>query len=532
MKLLTYVLSLLLCVNAFAQSLDESTNSGSLDSQFAETQQLTDAQATEAAEFVHQGVKDRKIKEGCDNKTLKGCDGSSARPGLEDQIGMMYALIFGLGGNLFGGKSNGNGNGNGNSSSGGNGGAQGETGTTNRADQKKKDYCIYLPMGYEALSFLLQQSGQKQAQQDSANLDPQLASLVQLKEAHKTRKKIATQQSVVYGVTSACYAAMLFMPGINDPMMFVKMGAAGALTMLYMSKAKKHGKAADMIQEVIDGLPKAGDCNPWTGTQCFCSEKTSSKLYPGQYNEVCLLNKGKLDGTLANMGCAVSVSGKISLDASCGCKKTNTCLSTKISLGKSNLGMGANFVNDANKGLSLLDPSQYDEAKLNDFASSMAAKINGVKPKDPIADVKLTPTQKAAADEMAQVAPPAVAAMAAQAGAGSPPVGGLMSGATSSGLDKIPAALRKELSDFNVNGKYRSNGGYSGIAGGEAEQGFSLPGMGGQQQPQGGIQVEEEYAARAIGNADVRNAPDTAIFDIISNRYRASAWKRLDAEAK
>lgn len=521
MKFLTYVLSLLLCVNAFAQSLDESTNTGSLDSQFAETQQLTDAQATEAAEFVHQGVKDRKIKEGCDNKTLKGCDGSSARPGLEDQIGMMYALIFGLGGKLIGG-----------GGSGGSSNGAATTGTNGEAAKPKKDYCIFLPLGYEAISMLLQQSGQNKAAQETANLDPQLASLVQLKEAHKTRKKTATQQSVVYGATSACYAAMLFMPGKNDPMLFVKMGAAGALTMLYMSKAKKHGKAADMIQQVIDGLPKAGDCNPWTGTQCFCSEKTSSKLYPGQFNEVCLLNKGKLDGTLSNMGCAVSVAGKVSLDASCGCKKTNTCLSTKISLGNSTLGMGANFVNDANKGLSLLDPSQYDEAKLNDFASSMAAKIGGIKQKGDVADIKLTPAQKVAADEMAQVAPPAVAAMAAQAGIGAPPVGGVMSGSTSSGLDKIPASLRKELADFNVNGKYRSNGGYSGVGGGEAEQGFSLPGMGGKTEPEGGIQIEEEYAARAIGNADVRNAPETAIFDIISNRYRASAWKRLDAEPK
>lgn len=533
MKMLTLFLSLTLALQAMAQSID---NPDSLDSTFSETTQLTDQQADEAATFVHQGIKDQKIKEGCDNKTLKGCDGSSAKPGLEDQIGKMYALLFGLGPMLM---KKGGGN-NSSSSSGTSTPTQGTGGNTpgtetanppaaDAAKKKQTDYCIYLPLGYEALSFLLQMKGQKQAEQDSQNLDPQLASLVQLKEAHKTRKKTASQQSVVYGATAACYVAMMFMPNADKgPMTFVKMGAAGALSALFMSKAKKHANAAKKVQEVIDSLPKAGDCNPWTGTSCFCAEKTSAKLYPGQFQEVCVLNKGNFEGELSNMGCAVSVAGKVSLDASCGCKKTNTCLSSKISLGKSSLGLGANFVNDANKGLSLLDPSQFDGAKLNDFSTSMAGKISKIN-KD-IPDVKLTPAQKVAADEMSKVAPASIAALAAVSPNAAPPVGGLMGGATASALDKLPPALKKEMRDFEVSGQYRNNGGSSPTSA-AAEPGFSFPGMGAQE-AQGGIQIEEEFAAKAVGNADVRNAPDTPIFDIISNRYRSSAWKRLDAEEK
>lgn len=530
MKILTFVLSLTLTLQAVAQSID---NPDSLDSTFSETTQLTDKQADEAATFVHQGLKDKAIKEGCDNKTLKGCDGSSAKPGLEDQIGKMYALLFGLAPMVMGKKSGGDANANAgaNPPVDGQAAAPGVEGAAPAKTQpKKKDYCIYIPIAYEGLSFLLQMKGQKQAEQDSANLDPQLASLVQLKEAHKTRKKTATQQSVVYGSTAACYAAMLLMGKVDGgPMTFVKMGAAGALTALFMSKAKKHANAAKKVQEVIDGLPKAGDCNPWTGTSCFCSEKTSAKLYPGQYQEVCVLNKGNLDGPLANMGCAVSVAGKISLDASCGCKKTNTCLSSKISLGNSSLGLGANFVNDANKGLSLLDPSQFDEARLNDFSTSMAGKISGIKSKN-VPDVKLNPSQKALADEMNKVAPASIAALAAASPSAAPPVGGLMGGSTSNALDKLPEALKKEMKDFEVSGQYRGNGGSSPTSA-AADPGFSIPGMGGQE-AKGGIQVEEEFAARAVGNADVRNAPDTAIFDIISNRYRSSAWKRLETEGK
>lgn len=519
MKFFTLALCLTFTVQALAQSID---NPDSLDSTFSETTQLTDQQADEAVSFVHQGIKDKKLKEGCDNKTLKGCDPSKVGGGIEDQIGKMYSLIFGLGPMLMKGS--------------GGGGADktpdaGKAGTSGKSTAKKKDYCIYIPLAYEGLSFLLQMSGQKQAQQDSQNLDPQLASLVQLKEAHSTRKKTATQQSVVYGSTAACYAAMLLMGKVDGgPMTFVKMGAAGALSALFISKASKHANAAKKVQEVIDSLPKAGDCNPWTGTSCFCSEKTSAKLYPGQFQEVCVLNKGNFDGGLSNMGCAVQVAGQISLDPSCGCRRTNSCLSSKISIGKSTLGLGANFVNDANRGLSLLDPSQFDQAKLNDFSTSLAGKIGSIKSKEALPSVKLTPDQKSLADELSKVAPASIAALAAASPTGAPPVGGLLDSGTSTALDKLPESLKKGLKDFEVSGQYRGSGGSS-PSSAAAEEGFSIPGIG-TQEAQGGIQVEEEFAARAVGNADVRNAPETAIFEIISNRYRSSAWKRLDAEEK
>jgi hypothetical protein len=397
------------------------------------------------------------------------------------------------------------------------------------AKTEVNDYCIYIPTAYEAVSFLTQMAGQKQSQQDTQNLDPQLAALAQLKEAHKTRKKTATQQSVVYATTTACYAVMMTPVGGAKPdkKLIIRMAASAGLTALYTAKAKKHAGAMEKVQAVIDSLPKAGDCNPWTGTSCFCAEKTSAKLYPGQYNEVCVLNKGNFAGTLSNFGCAVQVAGKVSLDASCRCKKTNTCLSSRISVGNAGLGLGANFINDANQGLQLLDPSQFDEAKLNAFQANLAGKLSHVKLNgDGIPDVKLTPAQKAAADSLQGIVPPAIANLAAAAGAASPPVGGLMGNSTASALDKISTAVRKEMKDFEVSGGYRENGGFSPTSA-SAESSFSLPGMQ-PANPEGGVQIEE-YAEKAVSNADVRNTPETAIFDIISNRYRSSAWKRLEA---
>ena len=159
--------------------------------------------------------------------------------------------------------------------------------------------------------------------------------------------------------------------------------------------------------------------------------------------------------------------------------------------------------------------------------SSSAIKLSNVKINgDAIPDVKLTPSQKAAADSLQGLVPPAIANLAAAGSPSGPPTGGLMGGSTASALDKIPSALRKEMKDFEVSGGYRGNGGFSPTSA-AAESSFSLPGMQ-PANPEGGVQVEE-YAEKAINNADVRNAPETAIFDIISNRYRSSAWKRLEA---
>ncbi len=528
MKNFIFVLCFILSSQSFAQSLDAST---SLDANFAEQRQLTDQQNDESQKFIHKGIQDRKVQEGCDNKTLKDCDPSSASnmgvllPGaIEDKIGMLYALMFG-GMSIM------------------SGGAklnakvpkpEGEN-TSPEGDGKdgKTDYCIYIPTVYEGVSFLMQSAGQKQAQQDTANLDPQLAALAQLKETHKTRKKTATQQSVVYATTAGCYAAMGTMGGAAmDKKLIIRMVAAGGLSALYMAKAKKHGNAAEKVQAVIDSLPKAGDCNPWTGTSCFCAEKSSAKLYPGQFKEVCVLNGGNFAGTKSDFGCAVNVGGKLSLDASCSCRKTNTCLNSKITFGRGGLGLGANLVNSANQGLGLLDPSKFDEASLNAFQSGMAAKLADLKlkSKEPIPNVKLNPTQKAVADSLKDVVPPAIANLAASGPAGAPPVGGLMSGATDSALDKIPSSIKKEMSDFAVNGQYKRNGGSVSSNTG-TEEGFSFPGMGGAPAEQGGSEVVE-FADTAVSRADVRNTPEVAIFDIISNRYRSSAWKRLDTEGK
>src|SRR5690606_33182222 len=57
-----------------------------------------------------------------------------------------------------------------------------------------------------------------------------------------------------------------------------------------------------------------------------------------------------------------------------------------------------------------------------------------------------------------------------------------------------------------------------------------FPGMGGEVKIENGTEVIS-FAEQAVSKADVSNAPETPIFDIISNRYRHS-WEKFEPETK
>lgn len=537
----SYFITLLLSSSLLAQT---TTTSESWEQVYGTPTNLTDEQTKASQEFVHQGVKDEKIKASCAEQGLGTCDPNDVDPKgfkgvLEQHIGKAYTMVFGGMGFLTGG-----------------GGptiqmkpdAKSTTTTTEvkadakpdaKADGAKKDgeqntdYCMYGAMGYEMISGLMQVSAQDKAQKESAQIpDAQLAALVNLKETHKARKKTATYQATAYGAVTACYAAYGAMgASLTDWKYWAKMGGAAALTMLYVQKAKKHGNAADKVQLVIDSLPKAGDCNPWTGTSCFCSHPTSKDLYPAQYQEVCVLNNGNFLAETGSMVCGVLVNGTMQLDTECKCKQTNTCFRAVMKDLNPTLSLGQNFMSQANKGFDLLGSGEYDPAKLNTYNAQIGAMAKGLKDKVKVngPNLKLTEDQKQAAKAFTDYMPDSVAAIAAAAPiSNGPRGGGLMGGVTSSALEKIPDSMKKKLAE-EVKGNYNSSGSSNSTA--STEQEFTLPQFGGPAQASKNVE-EISFADKALSKADVSNAPDTPIFDIISNRYRRSGWTKLEGQPK
>lgn len=517
MKTLLLSLTLLLPIELFAQSLD---------STFSQPGGLTDQQTTEAQNFQHQGVKDDYLKKAC-AKADGACDQDSPDkqnvllPGMiENQIGKLYAAMGMMMGTKVKLKDD--------PAATSTPPAEGET----PEKREGTDYCLYGAMALEGVATVMQMGQQQNISQDTQNLnDPQLRALVSLKETHKARKKTATFQSATFGATSACYVARAALGGVAmDAKYIIKMSAAVGITALYLKKADKHADAMKKIQKVIDGMPKAGDCNPWTGTSCFCSHEKSAELYPSQYQEVCVLNNGIADGPKSDLGCGVMVNGQVQFDEKCTCKASNTCVTASIRFGTPSIGLGTNFLNSANAGYALLDPSEFDEARLRSYANNALAMSSKVKPKGAVPSVKLTDDQKKVADSLKDVVPPAVASYAASLPASSVGADAQFS-SSGQGLSALSPEVKEKLGTEIVKGNYRSRGGSSGSASADDGFSFQMPKFGAEAQARGDVNLDQAFLAnKAMENADVSNRPDTPIFDIISNRYRASGWKKLETE--
>lgn len=526
-------------------TIADDSNGETLDSAFANPTSMTDQQMDNAKEFTHQGIKDRTIKEGCAQKGLNNCSDSESSFPVEEAISKVYALIFGglmggTGGPTIAMKSEGTGgttgtsggNAGGNSGSGATGGASGEA-----QEKTSPDYCMYGAMAYEALGGMLQQSLQSKADQSAAaSGDIQLQSLVSLKEAHRARRKTAGWQAGVYGTISACYIYMLTWGGADrtDWKIWAKFGGATALTTLYIKKANKHNNSMKKVQKIIDSLPKAGDCNPWTGTQCFCKELTSKDTYPMEYQEVCVLNNGNFDTPKSAVGCGTVADGKLTFDKECKCKQTNSCYKMNLKAYTPNFSLGSNFMDEMNKNIDLLNNGEFDEGKLAQLAANSAAMASRLKAKNvAMPKVNLTAEQKKVADALKPILG-ANAALAAVSPAASPR-GGISDSAALKATSNLGALDEKKVKESVAEAIKMNYQTGSGIAGKSKsnEPTFSFPGLMGQQPASNSTEVLS-FAEQAVNKADVSNAPDTPIFDIISNRYRRSGWNKLgpDSEKK
>lgn len=551
MKKLIFILNIIFLPTLWAEDLN---------SLFSESGNLTDEQVTQSKDFVHAGIKDKIIQEGC--KDINNCQMEDDN-GIENIIGKVYATalpaVLGQIKTSGGDKAASSDKATGSEKTTGTkkaagaektagtdkaagadkaSGADKAAGTDNAANPEKKedgtDWCMITAMGYEMFSTLFQEKLQKSGSKSEQQIpDAQLRSLVNLRETHKARKKSATYQATAYGTVTACYVAMMTLGNMSfDWKVGVKLGGAALLTTLYMKKAQKHDKLAGKVQKVIDALPKTGECNPWTQSACFCQEQTSRDLYPAEYQEVCVLNNGNFDTTKMAMGCAATDStGKISYDEKCNCKATNSCLSARISAFTPNLSGATNAMNQMKAGYDLLDSGLYDEAKLNKYSTQAAAMGSSIARKATNPDsqpVNLTNDQKKLAQELAGVVAPELAAQIASAQPQFPEnsiANTGSSGSMLSAVDKKEEGLKANAVKAGYKAKGSSNSYES------SEEGFVMPTMAGAKNTVLSGSEVINFADRAVNNADVNNSPDKPIFDIISNRYR-HAWKRLDEKAQ
>jgi len=547
--LLVLILSFTFTNYTFGQSLAESLE--------GETT-LSDEQNKEALNFVHEGKKQSQLNEQC-AQLQGGCDANSVEAQgsvfkgeflqiIENNIGKLYAVLYG-GMSLAGGKG---------PSVKVVGKPEEEDGKDKAEEGKEKanvtklkgkekkakasekaDYCAYAAMGYEVVGTFVQ-TGLQSKIEDRLSKDKELAkdqqklSLVALQQNHEARRTTSIIQGSIYSATAACYITRAIASKGRVVMDFgyiAKMSASSALALLYHTKAKKHKEAAKIVGKIIDDLPGAGDCNPWTKTTCFCAEATSKTLYPDLFQDICILNNGNANYANTNTACGkVQPDGSIINDPSCECKKTNTCYKVSLNPNSVNFNTGKNFMGLANQGYDLMNNGEFKEGQFSAYAMNAAAQVKKAKSKIATNKVKspaLSKEEKLLADSLTGELGADVARMIA-----SSPSSSLASDLGGPSLSPTALSANKNLQDeveSKANLKYSSTGSGFGSADSSSEAINPFASLNQGTESENSTEVLS-FAEKAMqNNADVNVSPDRPLFEIISNRYMKSGWKKIES---
>lgn len=524
MKFIAHILLLLTLTNlAFAQSLDD---------QFSEPTGLTDQQVQDSKDFVHQGVKDRTMKEGCD-KSKGACEGPKDGFQLEEMISAAYAaagLIPGFAKLTKKAEKPATGGDTKPNSTPPAESANGEAGKKAEKDTTT-DYCTYVAMGGEMVGKYMQTSFQKKAEESTLNIeDVQIKSLETVRQSHLARRKTSTYQASLYTGVTACYGMMLWKGGAAlDWKLMAKMGGSATLATLYGLKIAKHNKAAKSVETVINDMKSSDKCDPWSRTPCFCKEASSKELYPIQYEEVCVLNNGDFDTPKVAMACVTQKGDTYEEDPNCKCKLTNTCVRNLFKGMKSVFNGGTNLLNDANNNLDAVMAGNFDSAAIEKANLKNLALANKLMPKLPAKALskKQSSKQESLAKALGEHMPESTARLVSGASRGdtSSYSGGISDSATNSGLSP---ELEQKISNVEKPLEYEKGKSKSQKASAEPE--FTMPkfpGFGDEAKDESGGTEVLSFAEQAVSKADVSNAPETPIFDIISNRYRRS-WEKFE----
>jgi hypothetical protein len=398
------------------------------------------------------------------------------------------------------------------------------------AGAKEADLCAIIPAGVEAGAVVMSQIENKQIAEnlDQANsLSTQAQSFHATANKHKDLRKQTGMQAAGWIAGGVCYtakiiasltpAALASPDAINAKeraMMYVKLGGSVAMGSFYAVKAKYHNERYKELKAIAAKLPGRGDCNPVTETSCFCSEETSQTADPANYQKYCV--PAELANRTGTPTACVTATGLA--DPNCNCKLTNSCITTKI--GKLGLELGFNgaHLQSIINGIKPLGTGFYGA----DFQTTTDANLAFAKKqldKAPAAteDPNLTAEQKKTAALIASMGVPKSIAAS---------------------LAKQPSAdLPTSIANYNPNASTTSPVSYSKdpvmrkgktIRKKKTNTRGSNPFARKTSKSSNGSGVEiNGYIEKAQREAEIVKDTSKPIFDIISYRYKKSAWREF-----
>lgn len=495
---------------------------------------LTDQQKQLSENYVHLGKSNRIIQEKCVGDMKQACAGfepdhkvMGMNPGLIKAATMAYATMGAMGGDDLLGLTK---------------PAATKAGdvvkdkaaetTKEKAgdaakDEKANDYCKYIPVATEMIAKFSQQNAITAM---STGETSQKEALLKAAKSHDNRAEQAKIQSFGWYGGAACYILSQFNP---TPALFVKAGAAGFLGMFYDEEKSANEGYADKTRAIANAIPSAGQCNPITENECYCSEPSTQN--DPQYCKVQIAARAAQNANQVRTACT---NDKLQVDPSCACEKTNSCFEKFMeNQGATNLQIGTGYANSPFKPLASLAHGTLESGVLN---GSAAAKLSAIAKKglnefsSKIKDNSfLTPAQKTIADAIASKGFPSE--LARLMATHSPSQAAMDKskgkfdgfGAAPNIASYSPSSGKSNIVDF-------SGGNGLGLSGKKAEKKDGMSDILSKLNPKAKAANNSnllQFAEKAQAQAAQITKSDRPIFEIISLRYQTSGRRLLQIDA-
>ena len=408
-------------------------------------------------------------------------------------------------------------------------------------ENKKTDYCRYIPIGTESLATFQQATTNTHIVEHTHLHDaPQYAQIMRVARHYDARSANAKILTAGWGATAGCYATMMATSGGLMELSpskgwsnYLKLGASAFMAVYYGKMIGIHGNRAEHMRKIAKALPKRGDCNPITDRNCFCTEP-ASKGDP-QYLKYCghfgLVPKGAPDDkrNKVRQGC---IDADAKADEKCHCIAQDNCLNDGFNV----LFKGANlpetvsssFLGDIKK-LSQGN-AQSSMAKMVSTGKKHAANALNFFKKHVDKIPTDRPLSQNERDEMATLQSLGLPRLVARALALHRP-SQLEQEAARKYLD---SSYKKKSNRLVKKGTGRTIGGYSGGEGLRARKKRAREDMDNpfskllkkQNGKRPNVKVLH-YAEKSQQMTGVHHSSDISLFEIISRRYQISGWENV-----
>lgn len=511
-------LAVTLTLNSSAQLADQKVKPGEIPDKTEAEYDLTDQARFESKVFIHEGLSNRTMEEKCEElDDPNACQGRGKTKflGVDSTIVQTVAKAYSIIGGMMGMS----------------GDAFDFELEEKNADGEKsqKNYCTMIPAAGEMIAMFSQQTAQNALKaQPQTQETQQKETLYRAARSHDARAKSAKIQGVVWGATTACYAAYMAAGGIViNWKVIAQAGAAAFLTAFWLNEAKQQEKYASEIKRIASELPGRGDCNPHTQLNCYCSQKET------MYDPVhCVpeLHKRAIANDSFRVPCADK---NLKPDASCDCISRDACFDQEffsdmsapgfVQFAKSSTGKNVGKLMRGELTSGALSGATTGNSATRKLLSDLASKVDD--------NPSLNKDGLNVADQFEKAGIPK-------------PIARLIASrpTTSSAKTRVAglsADMNQSRQKFNVaktskgTGVLRFNSATGKIGANKKKSDTnynSLFGKFKKKKNSGKRNSVLKFAQKAESQAQISKNKDRPLFEIISRRYQVSGWRRLEIQ--